>query len=333
MEHWVAFPGLGLEFPISQTFLKFEIFGMTVDIRFYGLMIAIGFTLAVIYAFHQAPKLGIDRDRMLDVVLVTAVVAVICARLYYVFFSDNVEYYLSHPDKILAIWDGGLAIYGGIIAAFVVGALMCRLRKVNTLALFDLAAIGFLMGQGLGRWGNFFNQEAYGVNTDLPWGMTGDIIQSGVNGAVEDPMSPVHPTFLYESLWCLLGVLVLHLMFKKLYYFHGQLFGAYLVWYGAERLVVEGLRTDSLFIPGTPIRVSQAVSVAAILGGAMLLFVLAIRAKRQSGGQLQRIVFTVPTAEAVEEKAEEPTVTLQSDDRPSVEGVQTETAIQTEEDM
>lgn len=301
MEHWVAFPGLGLEFPISQSVLRFDLFGMSIDIRFYGLMIAIGFTLAVIYAFYQAPKLGIDRDRMLDVVLVTAVVAVLCARLYYVFFSDDVGYYLSHPEKILAIWDGGLAIYGGIIAAFVVGALMCRLRKVNTLALFDLAGIGFLMGQGLGRWGNFFNQEAYGTNTDLPWGMTGDIIQSGVNGAVEDPMSPVHPTFLYESLWCLLGVLVLHLMFKKLYYFHGQLFGAYLVWYGAERLFVEGLRTDSLFIPGTPIRVSQAVSLVAILGGAVFLWLMARRSKAVNGGQFVRVTMVSPAAEGAED--------------------------------
>ncbi len=314
MEHWVAFPGLGLEFPISQTLVKFELFGIPIDIRYYGLMIAIGFALAVIYAFRQAPKLGIDRDRMLDVVLVTAVIAVLCARLYYVFFSDDVGYYLAHPEKILAIWDGGLAIYGGIIAAFVVGALMCRWRKVNTLALFDLAAVGFLMGQGIGRWGNFFNQEAYGVNTDLPWGMTGDIIRTGVNGAVEDPMSPVHPTFLYESLWCLLGVLVLHLMFKKLYYFHGQLFGAYLVWYGAERLVVEGLRTDSLFIPGTPIRVSQAVSIVAILGGAVFLFLMARHVKVKNGGTLEKLVLQTATEAPAEEASAQPeTVTLQNE--------------------
>ncbi len=271
MAHWIAFPKLGLEFDVPQSVVQFSLFGMDIDIRWYGLLIAIGFALAVVYANVRAPKLGIDRDRMMDVVLITAVVAVLCTRMYYVLFSDP-AYYFSHPEKILAIWDGGLGIYGGIIGAFVCGFVMCRIKKISARTMFDLAAIGFLIGQGIGRWGNFFNQEAYGANTDLPWGMTGDIIQSGVNGAVADQTAPVHPTFLYESLWCLLGALVLHIMFVKCYRFRGQIFASYLIWYGAERFLVEGLRSDSLMIGA--LRVSQLVAIVAIVIGVLLLILL-----------------------------------------------------------
>lgn len=278
MEHWVAFPKLGLELMVPQSVVQFSLFGIDFDIRWYGLLIAIGFALAIVYANVRAPKLGVDRDRMMDVVLVTAVVAVLCTRLYYVLFSDP-AYYFSHPEKILAVWDGGLGIYGGIIGAFVCGFVMCRVKKLSVRTMFDLAAIGFLIGQGIGRWGNFFNQEAYGSNTDLPWGMTGDIIQSGVNGAVADQSAPVHPTFLYESLWCLLGALVLHLVFVKAYRFRGQIFASYLVWYGAERAVVEGLRSDSLMLG--VLRVSQLVAIAAIVIGVALLFLLPRYDKRR----------------------------------------------------
>ncbi len=297
MEHWISFPGLGIEkLPLPQSLVKFELFSIDIDIRFYGFLIAVGFLLAILYGYWRAPKIGIDREAMIDVVLVSTVVAVLCARLYYVIFSDA-AYYFSHPSKIFAIWDGGLAIYGGIIGAFVTGFIMCRVRKVSVPAMFDLAAIGFLIGQGIGRWGNFFNQEAYGGNTTLPWGMTGDMIQSGLHGEVADQMSPVHPTFLYESLWCLLGVLVMHLMFEKCYRFNGQIFGAYLIWYGAERLFVESLRADSLYIPSTPIRVSQVVAAAAILLGVAVLVVLAKRQKRAAQTTEETI-----TIEKVEEE-------------------------------
>ncbi len=278
MAHWVAFPKLGLQFDVPQSVVQFSLFGIDFDIRWYGLLIAIGFGLAIVYANVRAPKIGMDRDRMMDVVLVTTVFAVLCTRLYYVLFSDP-AYYFAHPEKILAIWDGGLAIYGGIIGAFVGGFVMCRIRKVSVRTMFDLAAIGFLIGQGIGRWGNFFNQEAYGANTDLPWGMTGDIIQSGVNGVVADQTAPVHPTFLYESLWCLLGVLVMHLMFVKCYRFRGQIFASYLIWYGAERAVVEGLRSDSLMVGS--VRVSQLVAIAAVVIGAVLLVLLPKYDKRR----------------------------------------------------
>ncbi len=282
MEHWVSFPGLGIDrLSVSPTLVQFTLFGKEVDIRFYGALIALGFLLAIVYAYRRAPKIGVDREAMIDVVLVSAVVAVLCARLYYVIFSDA-AYYFSHPTKIFAIWDGGLAIYGGIIGAFVTGFVMCRVRKVSIPAMFDLAGIGFLIGQGIGRWGNFFNQEAYGANTTLPWGMTGDMIQKGLHGDVADPSLPVHPTFLYESLWCLLGVLIMHLMFVKCYRFKGQIFGSYLIWYGTGRLFIESLRSDSLYIPNTAIRVSQVVAVATIAVGVAALIVCAKHQKKQA---------------------------------------------------
>ncbi len=271
MEHWVSFPNLGLTFDLQPILAQFSLFGIDITIHWYGVMIALGFFLAVVYAYVRAPQVGVDRDRMMDVVLVSTVVAVLCARLYYVIFH-NASYYFANPEKIFAIWDGGLAIYGGIIGAFVCGFIVCRVRKVSVPALFDLAAIGFLIGQGFGRWGNFFNQEAYGGNTDLPWGMTGDMIQSGTHGVVADQTAPVHPTFLYESLWCLLGALVLHLMFKRCYRFKGQIFASYLIWYGLGRSVIEGLRSDSLYLG--VFRVSQMVAVASVIGGALLLFLL-----------------------------------------------------------
>lgn len=276
MTYWVAFPKLGLEWEIARSF---PLFGTDFEIYYYAVLITIGVVLAGIYGYIHAPRVGVDRERMLDVVLVAFVTAVVCARLYYVIFSGHLSEYLSDPIKILAIRDGGLAIYGGIIGAFVSGFLMCRVRKVSVLAMFDLASIGFLIGQGVGRWGNFVNQEAYGTNTALPWGMTGEIIQSGVNGVVADQTAPVHPTFLYESLWCLLGALVLHLVFTKRYRFKGQIFGLYLMWYGTERALIESLRTDSLMVG--PFRVSQLVAVLAVLLGAALLVWLYKRDKKQ----------------------------------------------------
>lgn len=278
MEHWVSFPNLGLTFPLPQSLATFTVFGVTLDIRFYGVCIALGFLLAVIYGMSRAKRLGINRDRLLDAVLVTAVVAILCARIYYVVFYD-LSWYLAHPSKILAIWDGGLAIYGGIIGAVACGLIMCRVCKVETAAAFDLAGLGLLIGQGIGRWGNFFNQEAYGGNTTLPWGMTGDIIQEGTHGVVADQSAPVHPTFLYESLWCLLGFLVLHLLFRRLTRIHGQVFACYLIWYGAGRAWIEGLRSDSLMIGS--LRVSQLVAVISVAVGAVLLVILRRRAKRR----------------------------------------------------
>ena len=272
MSHFIEFPNLGWKFPISDTI---DVFGLF-TIKWYGLLIAIGFLLAVLYGLKRARDFGIDPDRMIDVALLTVPVAFLGARLYYVFFSDSTAEYLADPISILEVWNGGLGIFGGVIVAFVFGSLMCKLKKVNILAMFDATALGFLIGQSIGRWGNFFNQEAFGGNTDLPWAMTGDIIQKGVNGAGYDTSLPVHPTFLYESLWCILGFILLHILSKKLYKFHGMIFCGYMVWYGAGRFAIESLRTDSL-MAGT-LRTSQLVAILAISLGIVLFLILRRRA-------------------------------------------------------
>ena len=268
MEHFVEFPKLGWHIPLNDTLVSFSLFGREFNVKWYGLLIALGFTLAVIYALKRGKKFGVDPDRMIDVVLVCTLFAFVGARLYYVVFSDARAEYFADPITILYVWEGGLGIYGGLIFAFLAAILMCRWRKVNTLAMFDLASLGFLIGQAVGRWGNFFNQEAFGNNTDLPWGMTGDVIAAGYKGSGYDPALPVHPTFLYESLWCILGFLLLHLISKKRYKFKGQIFSLYIIWYGAGRFFIELLRTDSLMLGN--MKVSCFVAVLAVLGGVML---------------------------------------------------------------
>lgn len=268
LTHYIEFPNLDWKFNLDNTI---HLFG-GLSIKWYGLLIAIGFLLAVIYGIRRAPEFDINPDHVLDVALPTVIVAFIGARLYYVFFSAHTAQYLADPISILKVWEGGLGIYGGIIMAFLFGPLMCKWRKVNILAMFDLTGLGFLIGQSIGRWGNFFNQEAFGGNTNLPWAMTGDIIAAGYNGSGYDPSLPVHPTFLYESLWCALGFVLLHLLSKRAYRFKGQIFCGYMVWYGAGRFLIEGLRTDSL-MTGT-MKTSQLVAVLAVIGGVVLYTIL-----------------------------------------------------------
>ena len=276
---YIAFPNLGWEFNVSQEIYSFTVGGHEISIRWYGLLIAIGFLLAVIYGYRRASEFRIDKDRMTDVILVCTLFAFVGARLYYVIFSEDRELYFSDPLSILRVWEGGLAIYGGVIGAFVTALWMCPLRKVDTMRMFDLAAPGFLIGQAIGRWGNFFNQEAFGGNTTLPWGMTGNIIGSPyANATGYEPSEPVHPTFLYESLWCLLGLLLLHIVSKKAYRFRGQLFSLYIMWYGTGRFYIEQLRTDSLYIGTMP--VSCLVAAVSVVGGLVLYFVLKNRDAR-----------------------------------------------------
>ncbi len=224
------------------------------SVYWYGIIIATGFLLAIIYGFLNAKRFGIDTDRMLDVALVTTPVAVLCARLYYVIFDGEKLDGIGDFFGISTSGFSGLAIYGGVIGAFVCGGIMCKLRKVKILDMFDLAAIAFLIGQGIGRWGNFINQEAYGTFTGSDfWGMTSNRTVSEVGSGL------VHPCFLYESIWCLAGALVLHLISKKRGY-SGQIVLCYGAWYGFGRGFIELLRTDSLMI-GT-FKVSALLSFA-----------------------------------------------------------------------
>lgn len=253
----VSFPGLGINLEISR---QFELFGL--NIYWYGVIIALGLILAIVYASFNSKRLGVDPDRLLNCVIVGIITGILGARAYYVLF--NWDYYGENLDKILAINEGGLAIYGGIIGALAGGLLVAKIQKMNIPAVLDIASIGFLIGQGIGRWGNFFNQEAYGTETTLPWGM----VSEGTNHAI------VHPCFLYESLWCLLGVVLLHLFSRSKYRkYSGQIGLLYLVWYGAERAIVEGLRTDSLLLPNTTLRVSQLLSILICALGVTLLVV------------------------------------------------------------
>ncbi len=268
----IEFPKLGWVFHISPVLAEFSVFGLHFSIRWYGVMIALGFLLAVLYAVKFAPRFGVQLDPMIDVVLVSAIFSVLSARIYYILFYDGIATFWKEPLKVFRIWDGGLAIYGALIGAFVTGIWMCRVRKVSTLAMFDLASVGFLIGQCLGRWGNFFNQEAFGGNTTLPWGMTGSIIRAGTNGSGYDTSLPVHPTFFYESLWCLIGIVLLHLLLKKKYTFKGQIFCAYVVWYGLGRVWIEGLRTDSLMLG--QVRVSQLLAAVCVLAGVVAYVLL-----------------------------------------------------------
>lgn len=272
MTNIVQFPGLGLEFELDR--VAFTIGDM--NIYWYGLLIATGLMLALVFAFRYAVDFGIDADRLVDVILIGTVCAVVCARAYYVIFS---------PVPYDSIWDminirnGGLAIYGGVIGAAVFGSLACKWRKLPILNALDLTSMGFLIGQCIGRWGNFVNQEAFGSNTDLPWGMysegTRRYLESwqaelATQGVEVNPMMPVHPTFLYESLWCAAGFFMLWAFMKKRH-FNGEIALLYAVWYGAGRFWIEGLRTDSLIVPGIGLRASQIVALASVVIGIVLL--------------------------------------------------------------
>ena len=253
MDKVVSFPGLGLEFHFSN--VAFSIGEK--PIYWYGIIIAAGFILAVIYASRRAPQFGISGDDLSDMAILALPVAVICARIYYVIFQW--EDYKDNLSEVIAIWHGGLAIYGGVIGALLAVALYDRKNRLSIPGTFDVAVLGLLIGQCIGRWGNFVNGEAHGSETTALLGMT-------VNGE-----GPFHPTFLYESLWNFVGFWVLHFISKKYYRFKGQLFLCYLIWYGAGRAWIEGLRTDSLYLGGTGIRVSQLVAVASCVVGVVLL--------------------------------------------------------------
>ena len=297
MTNLVQFPGLGLEFNINR--VAFTIGGL--GVYWYGVLIATGFLLALVFAFRYAVDFGIDADRLVDVVLVGSVCAVICARAYYVIFSPVP--YESFADMI-DIRQGGLAIYGGVIGAAVFGGLACKWRKLPILPTFDLVAMGFLIGQSIGRWGNFVNQEAFGSNTSLPWGMYSQATASYLSswqtvlaqdGVIMDPSMPVHPTFLYESIWCAVGFFALWAYMKKRR-FNGEIALMYAAWYGAGRFWIEGLRTDSLMLPGMTLRVSQLIALISVLAA-----VAAIVIVRRKIGKKELMV-DLPLSVAAEKK-------------------------------
>lgn len=282
MNSIVSFPGLGLEFELNR--VAFHI--GSIPVYWYGILIATGFILAILYASRRAKEFGIDADRMLDVVLGGAIGGIVGARAYFVLLRW--DYYGQNLDQIFNTRSGGMAIYGGIIGGVLIGYLMCRIRKVKALPALDLAAGGFLIGQCIGRWGNFVNIEAFGGNTGLPWGMASEKITAYLTqheqeleaiGMNIDPNMPVHPTFLYESIWCLLGFLFIA-WYTKRRKFDGELILIYMMWYGSGRAVIEGLRTDSLMIPGTNLRASQVLAIVLVAAALIIDIVKTIQVKK-----------------------------------------------------
>ncbi|MBO5213314.1 MAG: prolipoprotein diacylglyceryl transferase [Clostridia bacterium] len=289
MKNEICFEELGISFSMDR--IAFSIGNF--DIYWYAVIITFGLILAVGFCMWNAPKFGLTIDNVLDVLLCGLPVAVICARVYYVLFK--LDQYDSFGEMI-NIRDGGLAIYGGVIGAFVTGFVYCRIKKVNLLALFDLGSFGFLIGQAIGRWGNFVNAEAYGEITDLPWGMT-------INGH-----GPYHPTFLYESLWNIFGFVLLLIFAKKWMKHHGEVFSLYFAWYGLGRFFIEGLRTDSLYLGS--IRVSQLLAALFFVAG--IMFFIGLRTKifdkiqkKTKKEKTYQSLFTTPETELKEDSSEE----------------------------
>ena len=255
------------------------------DIYWYGIIIATGFLLALIYGLKNAPRYGLNSDRMLDVILVATPVAILSARTYYVIYDGEKHNGLGEIFGFgTSSGFAGLAIYGGVIGAFAAGAVMCKIRKVKILDMFDVAATGFLIGQGIGRWGNFINQEAYGAFTGSSfWGMQSEKTVSEMGEGL------VHPCFLYESIWCIAGFFILN-HFSKKRRFSGEISLMYCVWYGFGRGFIELLRTDSLMIGN--LKVSCLLSFLISIAAFSALAVLRNRYKENSGSADYEEVFT-----------------------------------------
>ena len=293
----IRFPGLFGDWEFTASSVAFHIGGKA--IYWYGILIALGVVLALWFCMRQRTKYGISEDNLLDGVLWGVPLSVIGARIYYVIFYlsefRNTDGSLDW-GRVIAIWDGGLAIYGGVIVAIATCYVLSRVRHFKLGALTDLIVMGLLIGQTIGRWGNFMNREAFGSETTLPWRME---LLTRAGEAVD-----VHPTFLYESLWNVVGLLLIVFVVSKARRFDGENTWFYFLWYGLGRFWIEGLRTDSLYlfdwtIGGQPIRVSQALSLAMVLVSAfMLLYHIKLHPHRPEE-------LYVNQAQPTEEKAEE----------------------------
>jgi len=229
----------------------FEIFG--VSIAWYGIIIAAAMFIGSMILLKVGKKYGYKENDLLDLILVVLPMAILFARIYYVVFEW--DFYAANLKMIFAFREGGLAIHGGIIGGLLGGFIVCKVKKLNFGDLADMVALPLILGQAIGRWGNFINQEAHGGPTDLPWG----IMVDGVK---------VHPTFLYESIWNLMIFAFLIITFKKRK-FYGEHFVKYLMLYSVGRFFIEGLRTDSLMVG--PFRTAQLVSLILIVVGGLFI--------------------------------------------------------------
>lgn len=288
----ISFPGLGLSFNPSR--VAFSIGSK--PIYWYGIIIAVGFLLAVLYAMRRCKQFGLTQDNIIDMLICAVPSAIVCARAYYCIFEW--ELYKDDPIRVLFIWEGGLAIYGGIIGAVLAVLVYTKVAKVKTSAMLDIGGLGLLIGQSIGRWGNFINREAFGT-------MTGSFLRMGLTDA-NGATIYVHPTFLYESLWNALGLLILHFVSKRRKY-DGQVFVMYVGWYGLGRVFIEGLRTDSLYLMGTNLRVSQLVAGICVVFAVVFLFVNAVFREHDPDDLYVNVIAAKAAAgaEAVPEETEE----------------------------
>ncbi len=258
----ITFPTLGWAFNPSRGFHI-----GTLEIHWYGVLIALGMLLAVVYACRRCKLFGLVDNDLIDGVLCIVPFAVLCARAYYCIFQWDA--YASNPISVLYIWEGGLAIYGGVIGAAIgiVVFSLIKKNKVKLAAVLDITALGFLIGQSVGRWGNFINREAFGRETE-------SFLRMGLLNRLTGEVTYYHPTFLYESVWNLCGFLLLHFLTKKRKY-DGQIALGYVAWYGLGRALIEGLRTDSLYIGS--IRVSQLLAALSCFAAVTVLVIMALR--------------------------------------------------------
>lgn len=291
-EKTVCFPNLGLTFQnVGKTI---DIFGY--EIAYYGIIIALAMACGIALLLHVAKKTGQDDDQYFDVSLITIIIALLGARIYYVVFSW--EYYKDNLWEILNFRGGGLAIYGGVIAGMLTVWIYTRVKKRNFGQFADTICVGLVLGQIIGRWGNFFNREAFGGYTDnlLAMALPKEAVRAGeitqemlehikVAGGVE--FIQVHPTFLYESLWNL-ALLFFLLWFTSRKHFHGEVFLLYLTGYGIGRAWIEGLRTDQLLLPVIGIPVSQALSILLAVTSALIIAVRRRRERNQKKDEPNR---------------------------------------------
>jgi len=250
----ISFPSLGLELNPGRSIDLGPL-----SIHYYGIAIALGLMLAVMYGSRRSKEFGIKEDDLMDGVLWVTPFAILCARAYYCIFAWHE--FAADPISVLYIWNGGLAIYGGVLGAVAGVIIFCRIKKIKVTALLDLVLMGFLIGQSLGRWGNFFNREAFGAETE-------SFLRMGLTNTVTGVTTYFHPTFLYESVWNALGFGILHFASKRRKY-DGQIALGYAAWYGLGRCFIEGLRMDSLW--WGPFRVSQLLAGISCLAASGIL--------------------------------------------------------------
>lgn len=253
----VSFPGLGIDLKINP--IAFQCPG--IKIYWYGIIISIGFLLAYSYIESRKKDFGFNSNDISNFTIIPSFIAIICARIYYIIFYPG-DFYLKNPSEIFKISHGGIAIYGAIIGGILSLVTISKVKKKNILSVLDLMSLGVIIGQCIGRWGNFVNQEAFGSETSLPWGMCSE----------NTGFKTVHPCFLYESLGCLICFLILHFISKKKDLPKGNIFALYLLLYSLLRAIIEFFRTDSLLIPGTSLKVSFVLSL--LLSASSLSYIL-----------------------------------------------------------